>query len=80
MRKIIVMHGGYGCDSGCCGHYVEIDDGSDDYGRRDFVFDHPDPDESDQDFAKRMITQSFGEDHVADMDWENCMIGESTCF
>lgn len=24
--KVRVYHGSYGCDTGCCGHYVEIDD------------------------------------------------------
>lgn len=60
MAKVIVYHRGYGCDTGCCGHVVEVFDdevvareGFDPYwsggpywsGRREhFSFTHPDDD------------------------------------
>ena len=24
--KILVLHTGYGCDTGCCGHAIEVED------------------------------------------------------
>lgn len=41
--KVRVYHTGYGCDSGCCGHVVEMEDG-----RTHFEFTHPDTDDPDQ--------------------------------
>jgi hypothetical protein len=34
-----VFHSQFGCDTGCCGHYVEISDG--DSARKTFEFAHP---------------------------------------
>lgn len=73
MTKIIVYHRGYGCDTGCCGHAIEIKDGN----RIDeeFVFDHPDPDtETKRAFTERIITEKLGAEHVADLDWDNCEV------
>jgi hypothetical protein len=69
MQKIVVLHGSYGCDTGCCGHFVEVD------GRRvgDFSFGHP-YDGDHLEFAKKLVAEEYGEEHVADLDWENCMI------
>lgn len=69
MSRVIVYHGGYGCDTGCCGHYVDLDDDT-----SNMSFDHPEPGESDEDFIKRLVTEKFGEEHVADIDWENCQV------
>jgi len=76
--KVIVYHSFYGCESGCCGHVVKLEDG-----REEFCFDHPDTghidsseDESAEDFAKRIVTTIFGEEHVKDLDWLNCIIEE----
>jgi len=41
------------------------------------MFDHPDGNESFKDFAKRLVTEEFGEEHVADLDWENCEITDN---
>lgn len=70
--KIIVYHTSYGCETGCCGHAVEFEDGS----KYKFEFAHPnssDPDEMKK-FAEDMIRNQFGEEHVKDLDWENCGI------
>ena len=24
--RVVVYHEGYGCETGCCGHYVRLDD------------------------------------------------------
>lgn len=66
--SVIVYHSGYGCDTGCCGHVVEM--GKD----REFYFDHPGPDEDHKAFAMEAIVSRFGEAHVKDLDWANCQI------
>lgn len=75
--KIIVGHEGYGCDTGCCGHVVEIVDAPEDWTRdtRKFNFDHP-YGETHREFAENLVRQEFGEQHVADLDWDNCLIVE----
>jgi hypothetical protein len=70
--KIVVYHASYGCDSGCCGHVVETDP-DDGTGRFDFVH----PYNSDHlEFARGMVREQFGDEHVADLDWDNCHISE----
>lgn len=67
-RSILIMHSGYGCETGCCGHYIEID-GEEGH----FMFAHP----SGQDrfeWAKQIVADELGEEHVADLDFENCHI------
>jgi hypothetical protein len=67
VSRVVVYHSYYGCDTGCCGHVVELGD------RQVFDFDHPfgrDPIE----FAKDMVQATFGEEHVADLDWDACEI------
>lgn len=73
MSRVIVYHAGYGCESGCCGHVVELD------GEMHFEFTHPfDIDLSDRDAVKRwaceLIADTLGSEHVADLDWDNCVI------
>jgi len=71
MTKYIVYHSYYGCDSGCCGHVVE----SDDEKQSRFSFVHPYGDDHYY-FARDLIREQFGEEHVADLDWDNCIILE----
>lgn len=66
--KVVVYHSYYGCATGCCGHRVELDDG-----QYNFVFGHPYGDDQ-MEFAKHLVSTTFGEQHVADLDWENCII------
>jgi len=66
----------YGCDSGCCGHTIEID-GERTYnkdGDSCFDFFHPrsNSEEDRLEYAKQHIRDVFGDDHVKDLDWENC--------
>jgi len=70
--NIVVLHTGYGCETGCCGHVVEIDNE-----RGEFEFEHPAEGESDEDFARRIVIEKYGEDHCADIDFENCIISPS---
>ena len=68
--KIIVYHGYAGCETGCCGHVVQL--GDDD---RMFEFAHQDEDkESPLEFAQRLVRDTYGAEHVADLDWANCRI------
>lgn len=68
--KITVMHSFYGCDSGCCGHVIYIDDKVQD---GTFEFSHP-YDKNHLDWAKKFISDKLGPEHVQDLDWENCAI------
>ncbi len=72
MTKYIVYHGYYGCDTGCCGHVVES---ADDTSCRSFSFSHP-YGEDHYEFARDLLREEFGEEHVGDLDWDNCIILE----
>ena len=67
VRRVVVYHSYYGCDTGCCGHTVEID------GMAKFQFEHPYVDDF-RAFAEKLVRETYGEEHVADLDWENCQI------
>ncbi len=68
--RIIVYHAALGCETGCCGHVVEMDDGAE-----EFVSSHPYTDDDDpRSFAEQCVRDAFGDEHVADLDWENCVI------
>jgi len=83
--RIIVYHRGYGCDSGCCGHVVEKI-GDDQRSVEKFEFDHPlsagmsfdgeapEAPETPREFAERLVTEVYGEEHVKDLDWEGCEV------
>jgi hypothetical protein len=75
MKAIVVYHDGYGCESGCCGHRVEYIDEKG-VEQSDFFFDHPYDDDDFYEWAKRFLTKQYGEEHVADLDWDNCLILE----
>lgn len=72
--RIVVYHAMYGCDTGCCGHVVELGDDE------RFVFEHPygiygsKSEATKRAFAERLVRATFGEEHVRDLDWENCQI------
>jgi len=70
VTRAIVYHSSYGCDTGCCGHFVELDDG-----RGLFDFDHP-YGEDVQEFVRRLVTDAFGEEHVADIAWDECVVSD----
>ncbi len=67
--RIVVMHSGYGCDTGCCGHVIEWGD------QERFVWEHP-GNEDPFEWAKNLIASELGAEHVADLDWENCLISD----
>lgn len=81
--KYAVYHREYGCDTGCCGHTIEVTEDNGQHVGFSFNFDHPylygveDPKEREKiqrEFAAKMLKQEFGEEHTADLDWENCLI------
>ena len=82
--KVVVLHAGYGCDTGCCGHVVRPSDGKDAYDDGtigDFEFEHPYSAKTDEerkewaiDFARKVIETECGANHAFDLDWENCVI------
>ena len=67
VSKILVMHEGYGCETGCCGHVIYVGD------THRFHFTHP-YGEDHLTWAKELIASEVGEEHVADLDWENCVV------
>lgn len=69
MARIVVLHRPYGCETGCCGHVVEVDgtEGG-------FYWDHPYGADSGRAFAERLIERELGPGHVADLDWENSVV------
>lgn len=73
MARIVVLHQGYGCDTGCCGHVVEVD--GEQVGS--FDFGHPayraTPDAV-RDYIRDLVTEQYGAEHVADIDWDNCIV------
>lgn len=69
--RIVVLHGSYGCDTGCCGHYFEVDGVEE--GK--FSFDHPYTDNH-LEWAKDLVRSEFGEEHVADLDWDSCFVSD----
>lgn len=87
MRRVVVYHTYYGCETGCCGHAVAIYDSEEearaakedhDYGDRDrhFEFSHPygaDPEQL-KTWARQFIVDALGEEHAADLDWDNCNV------
>jgi hypothetical protein len=75
MRQVIVYHSTYGCETGCCGHVVEVYENYKETGHT-FAFDHPNMNETPAEFAKRLVTEEFSADHVADLDWDNMVINE----
>lgn len=71
-NKIKVYHSYYGCDTGCCGHIVEID------GKREggFNFGHPHTKQSLLEFAKEVVEQELGKNHCKDLDWDSADLSE----
>jgi hypothetical protein len=55
--KVVVEHGWYGCETGCCGYWIKAtyEDGST---RKVFEFAHPDA-EPPMDFARELAKKLF---------------------
>lgn len=76
--KFIVGHAYYGCETGCCGHVVEVKLEPGEvlprkFQNRMFDFTHP-YGEDQRAFAEQMVRSECGEEHVKDLDWDNCYV------
>ena len=76
--KIIVYHADFGCDTGCCGHAIDVSKedviSGEDVISEFWTFGHPARQESLEDFARRVVTEKCGAEHVKDIDFANCTI------
>lgn len=72
--RIVVYHGYYGCDTGCCGHVIELDD------QELWAFSHPNEGETLREFVERNIPEK----HRATIDWSAAIIDgelrDGACF
>ena len=79
--KVLVFHRTFGCDTGCCGHAVAFfpdefvpEDNYDYFPNNDnFAFTHPYT-EDHFEFAKKLVAQELGKEHVKDLDFENSFV------
>lgn len=76
--KAIVYHRDYGCDTGCCGHYVEI---KNENGRTiggQFEFSHP-YDKDYKEFARDLVETYVKKTHpecLDSIDWDTLEYSE----
>ena len=74
---VSVYHGYYGCETGCCGHIVEITD-EDGKSKKQFEFSHPYGDDAKQyaiDLAKSVVSHQWPK--CADsIDWDTVQVDE----
>lgn len=75
MAKVIVYHSSYGCDTGCCGHLIEVNEDDDVFRSSEFCFTHP-YGEDYREWAEDLIRRELGDDHVKDLDWDNSIVLE----
>jgi hypothetical protein len=73
--RVIVYHTTYGCDTGCCGHVVTIEDEQGNELEREFDFSHPYGGDK-LEYAKDLVEASFSKEHIADLDWDSCIISD----
>lgn len=71
MKSIVVFHDSYGCATGCCGHVVRMLEDGEEIER--FEFAHPFY-ESELEFVERMVIQAFGQEHCADINFDECIV------
>ena len=77
---VVVYHSRYGCQTGCCGHRIELRDDPEDednWTRSAFEFGHMAEGDDPLEFAKRLVTEEFGAEHVKDLAWDKCVIVSS---
>lgn len=74
--KLAIKHTYYGCDSGCCGHMVEVQDG--DPRRFDFQFYHAGGTTPSD--LREFAVEIVGEENIGDVDFAASDIRDySTC-
>lgn len=67
MTHIVVTHRSYGCDTGCCGHVIEVD------GKQhgSFHFRHP-YGQTDRAFIETLVREEGCD--PSSIDWDNCSV------
>lgn len=60
--RIRVLHTTYGCDTGCCGHVVELD--GEDVGKFDFMHGAETPEG-----LRKLVLESIPEQYHDQIDW-----------
>lgn len=65
--RIVILHRPHGCDTGCCGHALEVDSAE-----VEFEFEHP-PTEDFRAWAIKMVERHYP-GHGADLDFDSCLI------
>jgi len=73
--KLRVYHGYYGCDTGCCGHWFELD------GKEfePFEFEHPDTREELVKLAKEVVRRHWPE-CFDKIDWNTLDVDDAVTF
>jgi hypothetical protein len=74
MMRIRVLHAYYGCDTGCCGHIVEVDDEELD-GSFEFIHFDGAKDPDVREFVLRHVPKECHDS----IDWESIEV-DSGCF
>lgn len=72
--KVRVYHSYYGCDTGCCGHTVELEDG-----RERFEFSHPSSQEDLLSYARNIAEEVIKEnwpDCLDSIDWDSLTVDD----
>jgi hypothetical protein len=78
MSRIVVFHGYYGCDTGCCGHVIEMD------GVEEFKFEHPwidglqgvEREQAARQFIIDLVNKECGPGHADDIDFSACLLSD----
>ena len=72
--RVTVYHGTYGCETGCCGHWLDVEETNKAY----FVFDHPDSDPSDRAamvaWAKEAFQGRIPDECLESIDWDSATL------
>lgn len=71
--KVRVFHGYYGCETGCCGHFIEVEDDSGKTVADKFEFSHPYDEEAKQwatELAQKYILEKHP-DCYDTIDWDS---------
>ena len=73
--KVVVLHSYYGCDTGCCGHVVRLnDEDGEQIGEFEFTAAGSKEDRKAWaiEFAREKIEREYPGTHTFDLDWDNC--------
>lgn len=74
--RVRVYHGYYGCESGCCGHWVQL--GDDLSNQEVFDFDHPETRADAIEFAKATVRDTWPECFDS-IDWASLVFEPEGC-